>query len=344
MNSKPLTLQEQITVCQQVARLVHARLPLASHLSEHAQGYEAAGKKVAERVEAKISDGQSLSDAIAQDDSLESRVLAACIQAGEQSDSLDHTLKNWAAMHIENSRSSKAFATAMLYPMLLVVIVVLSIGFLIWQLVPEYKTTYLLYENELPAWLETLLAVRSNFAFVVIGMLLVTLVPPIMLWWRARGYQPSGLPRSQSAADRQQALGCDLAATLFERQLPLDLVARYSALACGASTDTAEQAFEKTRNQEEIEPLPVELSAVLSSVHGGALSALEASKALRDVAGHLRDSAHNHSVRRARWLPMLVALCVGLVTVLTYTFLIYLPWIWLMQEISAPENMRIQYN
>lgn len=342
MNSKPLTLPEQIAVCQQVARLVGAKLPLASQLSQHTEGYESAGKNVVERVEAKIADGQSLVDAIVQDDSRQSRVLAACIQAGEQSDSLDHALKDWTAMHIENSRSNKAFVTAMLYPMLLVVIVVLSIGFLIWQLVPEYKATYLLYSSKLPAWLEILLSVRSNFAFVVVGMLFVTLIPPAVLWSRARGYRADGLPRSKNAADRQQSLGCDLAATLFERQLPLDKITRYSALACGASTETAEHAFDKTRNQEAFEPLPIELCAVLSSVHGGALSTDEASKALRSVAGHLRDSAHNHSVRRSRWLPMLVALCVGLVTVLTYTLLIYLPWIWLLQEISAPETKTYQ--
>ncbi len=337
--NRPLTLNEQITVCRQVSRLVHARLPVAGELSKQVGGARQAS--TARSVDEKVANGLSLADAIAKDDSPDSRVLAACINSGEQSGTLDIVLKNWTAMHIENAASRRAFVTAMLYPVLLVIVCVLAIGFLVWQLVPEYSATFLLFRDELPWWLESVLWVRSHTVWLVALMLITVVAGPVLLYLGGRGRTTAGIPRDKSAAERQQALGCDLAALLIAKEMPLEQVTNFAALACGATEEKARGAVQRIRNQETATPMPIELCAVLSSLHAGAISPDVASKTLGEVAVHIRDSAHIRAVRRARWLPMLVALSVGIVTLLTYTLIIYLPWMWIMQEIGAPENLNI---
>ncbi|GAB5405881.1 MAG: hypothetical protein Aurels2KO_41120 [Aureliella sp.] len=344
---KPLSLSEQISVCQQVSRLVRARLPIAGELSKSAASASTArgtSTNAAQAVDDKVSSGQSLAEAIAQDDSPDSRILAACIQSGEQSGTLDVVLKGWTAMHIDNAASRRSFLVAMLYPILLVVIAVLALGFLVWHLVPEYVATFLMFENQLPWWLEAVQWVRSQTAWLILLMLAIALAGPVFLCLSGRGRSANGIPRDKSAAIRQQALGCDLAALLLNKQMPLEQVTRYSALACGASQQSAEAALELTRQQETAEPMPIELCAVLSSVHAGAITPDAASRTLHEVADHLRDSAQARATRRARWLPMLVALSVGFVTLVTYTLIVYVPWLWVMQKIGEPENAPFTIN
>ncbi len=338
--NKPLSLSEQITVCKQVSRLVHARLPIAGKLASEVSSGSASSSRpasAAEKVDQKISSGVSLAEAIAQDDSPDSRILSACIQSGEQSGTLDVVLKAWTAMHIENSTSRRAFMTAMLYPMLLILIAVLALGFLVWNLVPEYVATYLVFETRLPWWLEAVVWIRSHTAWLVALMLLGALAGPFLLFFSVQGRRGNGIPRDKSVAERQQALGCDLAAVLIAQDLPLEEVTRYSALACGATKDAANTALDLTRRQETSASMPIELCAVLSSVHAGAISPANASATLHEVALALRDSAQARTTRRARWLPMLVAISVGLITLLTYTIILYIPWIWIMQRIGSPE-------
>ena len=63
---------------------------------------------------------------------------------------------------------------------------------------------------------------------------------------------------------------------------------------------------------------------------------IETSQHLSSLAHLQRHQADQISLRQARWLPMLVALVVGLLTIMTYVFLIYLPWLLLLKQIALP--------
>ena len=81
---------------------------------------------------------------------------------------------------------------------------------------------------------------------------------------------------------------------------------------------------------------PFETSLLLASLHAGIVSPAEAERDLLCVAQHLHERAEALAARATRWLPMLVALSVGFLTILTYVFLIYLPWILLLQRVVEP--------
>ena len=87
-----------------------------------------------------------------------------------------------------------------------------------------------------------------------------------------------------------------------------------------------------------IEPLGRESSMLLALLHTGVMDRTEASQNLATLGQHLQQQADQIAQRQVRWLPMMIALVVGLLTILTYVFLIYLPWLLLLKQIVQPNS------
>ena len=157
----PLNIEQQILLCHQVAQLVRAKLPLIGELSRTARQLAPHIASPALEVEQQLASGKSLSMALAGDSSRNSQILSACIEAGERANVLDKTLQLWASMHIDNARSSKDLRTAMIYPALLIVVTLVSLSFVIWKIIPDYRSTYELFSHDMPSWLEAIVTVRE---------------------------------------------------------------------------------------------------------------------------------------------------------------------------------------
>ncbi len=339
MSQTPLNPRQQLALCQQIARLVHAKLPLVGELSRTAAECEPELAQAAQQVEDKLASGASLADALVGDQSRDSQILAACIQAGERSSTLDRTLQSWSEMYVANARSNRAMRTAMLYPCLLMLVTWLSLGFVIWKLIPEYRQTYVLFSQEMPGWLEAIVWVRERMGWLMI-LLLVLMFLPIFLWfWRRRGMDAQGIPRDPVQRLRLQSLAADLAGYLVAGGVPLTELVPLCTRAMHADQASVQTAFERLRNQQPVEPLPREVSMLLASLHAGLMKQENVAQQLHAVADHLRQSAELMATRNVRWAPMLVALIVGTLTILTYVLLIYLPWIALMTKIVTPDSL-----
>lgn len=338
MTTSELDLQQQLVVCQQIAKLVRARLPLAGELGQSSVQTSAKVRESLQTIDDRLASGQSLASAVASGDDPNSRVLAACIESGELSGSLDHSLESWAAMHIANHKASRAMRNALVYPLCLILVTLCSLSFVIWILIPQYRETYTLFDQQMPAWLSAIVWAREHIWLPIACMLLSASLPLIYWFWRRRRTDASGQPLEPSKQLRLQALASDAAARLLSAGVPLNRIAFLATRAGGAASRDAEQAFERLVRQATIVPIARESSMLLSSVHAGLLTPQDAAEKLRVVAGHLRDLAQQHATRQARWIPMLVAVTVGCLTILTYVFLIYLPWVWLMQKIVAPSG------
>ena len=155
----PLT---QLQVCQQIAKLVRAKLPVAGKLSKLIAQKNTSVGKLAESVDEGLLSGQSLANALAGDDSYHSRILAACINAGEQSQRLDETLDNWSRMHLSNQHNRKTLLANLLYPTLLISVAFVSLFLLIKNIVPSYIEAYDQLEAKIPGWLEPSFGVTIN--------------------------------------------------------------------------------------------------------------------------------------------------------------------------------------
>lgn len=331
------SLREKLVVCQHVARLVRARLPISKELTRSTAGSTSSVAQIAEEVDLGVTQGKSLASVLAGDNRSESRILAACIEAGEISQRLDFSLESWAGMHIANAKTAQAMRAALVYPFALIAVTILALGFMVWELIPEYQSTYEMFDQDLPAWLNAIVSIRERFGMLQLGLLLLSLLP-LFVWYLLRQRRDRfGQPVEFTRRCRLQALATEMAAVMLEAQIPLKRIADVSARMGGASADEAQQAFSRLQNQQPAAPLSRETSMLLASLQAGIIPLQDACDHLHKIAQHLRRVADIAANRQARWIPMLVALTVGFITVGTYVFLIYLPWIWLLQSIVAPE-------
>jgi hypothetical protein len=87
-----------------------------------------------------------------------------------------------------------------------------------------------------------------------------------------------------------------------------------------------------------LDPLPAEASMLLGALHGGIVERSRAVELLDTISDQLDYRAELKSLRDARWIPMLIAIIVFLVTLAAYAALVYLPWIQLMYNIGKQTN------
>ena len=335
MTTTPIPLSAQLALCKQVARLARARLPIAGEISKQMQSSEKL-RQSASALDEQLQAGKSLTQALAADNSRNSRILSACIQAGEISGRLDRTLEAWTSMHLANSRSTKSLRAAMLYPLLLIAVTITSLGYVTYYLIPEYKKTYELFDRTVPLWLEWISQVREHFWWLIAVMAVVAIAPLVIWAIRRRQFDALGLPIDRAPRMRLQGLASELASHMIDSSMPLNQVVPLSVAATGTDEKRSETAFEKLQNRTMIEPLGRESTMLLALLHTGVMDRTEASQNLAALGQHLQRRADQLAQRQARWLPMLIALVVGLLTVLTYVFLIYLPWLLLLKQIILP--------
>lgn len=334
MSPSPLTLAQQLALCQQVARLVRSKLPISGELARMVESGSGATEQAAKVVDKELSQGKTLAAAIAGDNSRNSRMLAACIEVGQRSGCLEQTLDAWAAMHFARSRYSKKLRTAMVYPLLLILVTLLSLGYVIWQLIPEYRSTYAQFGEQLPIWLEWLVSVRERLGVMMVLLILLAILPLLCWYWHRKSFDAKGLPRELPQRLRVQGLVSELLSVGIKRGLSLTELLPFSVLASGGSSTEAQKALARVQQQQLIPELAPQASMLLAALHGGVTDQAEASQLLEEVADYLRQQADDRALRNERWLPMLVAITVGVLTILTYVGLIYLPWILLMQRLG----------
>ena len=255
MHDSQLTLAQQLAVCQQVARLVRAKLPISGELARLANDASRTTADSARAVDPRLASGQSLAQALASDDSRRSRVLSACIAVGEQSGKVDQALESWTAMHLAASRCKQSLRTAMIYPSLLIIITLLSLSYIVWLLIPEYRTTYALFSAELPGWLELLVLVRERLGLLTVGLLILGLLPVAIWYLRRTGFDRYGLPRETANRLRCQALSTELATIGISSGMPLNQLLPLSVLACSGNQLAADESFAWLQQQQPVPPL-----------------------------------------------------------------------------------------
>ncbi len=339
MNQPQLQLQlsDRLALCEQVARLARARLPISGELSRSVR--TARLRATATQVDDQLQAGKSLAQTLASDHSRDSRILAACIEAGESSGRLDRTLEAWTAMHLSNSQATQSLRASMLYPLTLIVVALCSLGFVIWTLIPEYKTTYELFDRDMPLWLAMLTRVHAYFWWLIGGLAIFAVMPLVVWTIRRRRFDAMGQPLDRAQRFQLQALAADIASLLLAKELPLMQVVKMSVAATGASDSYTATAYEKLQLRGNVEPLGREATLLLTAIHTGIMDRPQVVKLMAALASFQRQRAKDHSQRQVRWLPMMVALVVGLLTILTYVFLIYLPWLLLLKQIISPTSI-----
>lgn len=339
MNPQKISLQQQITLCRHIAKLVQAKLPLLDHIAQFTDETRSDISQAGQRLHDKLAQGMSLTDSLIDDNSTDSRILKACLRVGQSCNCLDLALESWTALHISNHRFKKSLLTAMIYPVALVAISLISVGWTAWHLVPEIQSAYLQYNSQPPVWLRWIFVAREYFHWTSV-VLVLAVTAPLAYWFHSRQrLDPFGVPENRSKRLRLQSLATQLAGWQIAADRPLSETLPLCLTAMGTSEDRSQTGFEDLRMHRPVAAMPIETTMVLASLHCGIIDQSQAVDHCQKISQRLSEQAELQDQQECRWLPIYVALVVGAVTLCSYCLLVYLPWIRLMTQVADSASL-----
>lgn len=158
-----VTAKERITFTRQFATLIAAGLPLSNSLHMIAEQTESkALRSLVEDVYSQIEGGKTLHDAFAKHPEVFNKVYLSIIAAGETSGTLDVSLKRLADQQEKDASMISKIRSAMTYPAIVLVVIVLVVAFLMIQVVPQVENLYRDLNEPLPALTQAMVHF-SNF-------------------------------------------------------------------------------------------------------------------------------------------------------------------------------------
>jgi len=173
-------LQELATYTQQMANLLQAGMPLATALNSmtylQSKGIPS---DVSRQLKQEVTEGRSLSDAMAKQPRVFSDLYINMVKAGEQSGALVEVLRRMAD-HFEKFAQVRAkFTSAMVYPMIVVVAGIGMIVFFLSFVLPKFMSLFGdVGFNRLPTMTVVLINVSNFFKswWWLLGLLAITAV------------------------------------------------------------------------------------------------------------------------------------------------------------------------
>jgi hypothetical protein len=332
-----LSLSQQLELSREVARLVRAQLPIEEALSQLAREDSSSRGRAAGEVGQQLSAGQSLAEALASGKTRPARMLSAAIDIGEASGRLDKALESWTSLYTNVHRMRQRLLVASVYPMLLMLMAILSLTVTAWFLIPHYENAFLILARKPPIWLGALVWVNRHL-WVVVTTLIIVFCLPLFIWWtRRRGIDSFGAYRDGASRSYVHAHVAQLALiALHSGQAVTGLLPALERSAGRMLPSDEKQDLQgKPAGIERVNEklLGSETLAILASLHAGVLTPEKSISLLESIAIQTKRQADERAARQTRRLPILVSLVVGSATVFTYVALIYGPWIVLFYEI-----------
>ncbi len=161
--SRHWSVSELALVTRQLATLVQSNLPLAEALQAVAeQSNRPAIKSVLMSIRSRVNEGHSLAHALAEHPAVFNDLYIGMVRAGEHAGFLGVVLDRLADYTEKTQHSAQQIKTALIYPVILLVVSLSVIIALMIFVVPELIRIFENTESELPA-LTVLLIATSNF-------------------------------------------------------------------------------------------------------------------------------------------------------------------------------------
>jgi general secretion pathway protein F len=163
--------------------LVEARVPIDKALSllegitekEHM-------KRLVLEIRRDVKEGKSLADAMEMRPEVFSRLYINIVRAGETGGILDQLLPDLAGFLETAEETKKQIISAMMYPMVLLFVGIMSVTLLLVFVVPQFTAMFEDVGTGIPASAQFLLDLSSGIKSY--GWLVVPLVVGIIYWWR----------------------------------------------------------------------------------------------------------------------------------------------------------------
>lgn len=171
---------------RQLATLVEAKMPLVRALTalvEQEENPEFA--RILSRIREEVQGGATLADAIAKFPREFSRLAVNMVRAGETGGILESALNRLADFSEEEMDMRSTVTSAMVYPVVLVVVMGLAITFLMIFAVPRFKSIYAGTQKELPFLTTMLIGFADSimnywWIYLIIIALIVVLIKQLL--------------------------------------------------------------------------------------------------------------------------------------------------------------------
>lgn len=144
-------LQELATFTQQLANLLQSGMPLTVALNSMTH-LESKGipTEVSRDLKQEVSEGRSLSDAMARQPRIFSDLYINMVRAGEQSGSLVEVLRRMATHFQQFAEVQAKFTSAMIYPAIVIGMGIALIAFFMFVMMPQFTTIFNGFNIPLP--------------------------------------------------------------------------------------------------------------------------------------------------------------------------------------------------
>lgn len=167
--------KDKVIFFRQFATLLNAGLPLVQSLrTVKDQSANKHLQSIAQEVIGDIEGGKTLSSALEKHPELASNVIVALVAAGEVSGTLDTSLERVANQLEKDSEIIGKVRSAMVYPIIVVVVIIAVIGFMMIAVIPQIQQLYVDLKQQLPFVTLVMVGV-ANFVryfwwLIIIGM------------------------------------------------------------------------------------------------------------------------------------------------------------------------------
>lgn len=320
-----LKLVDRLQLAREIAKLVRARLPLEKALSHLAANSHSTLSQSIEAVNQRLQSGQSLAESFAQGTDPPTRMLAASIQLGESSNALDQALDYWASYHVTQQRLLRSLSSALVYPLLLVLVALTSILYSAWKLLPQYQQAFTQLAEVRPQWLGALDFIERYFGLIALAVIAGVL----LVLWRSLGNRHGldrlGLPRNSALRYSFYSQFAYMSALAVRSGQPVH--AWLSSVMQSMGLTLNDNPDELLNSPECSQLVGQETSGVLIGLQTGQLSAADSESLLQTIGANAAVQAELECERLVHRLPMITSIVVGASAVATYLGLIYLPWI-----------------
>ncbi len=175
-------LQEMATFTQQLANLLRAGMPLTMALNSMCSlTSKGIPSEVPKMLRQDVTEGRSLSDAMAKQSDVFPPIVVNMVRAGEQSGALEEVLRRQAAHFERFAEVQSKFKSAMIYPLVVCFVGFALVIFFMTAMLPKFMTLFESLQGvELPATTRFLISAshfltRWWWLFPIVGTLLLIL-------------------------------------------------------------------------------------------------------------------------------------------------------------------------
>ena len=222
-----LTYSEIADICRRLAMLLHAGIGIADGIFLLAEEETAQQQELLKKLGMQMDEGDTLSAAMEK-----SGAFPGCVTGmtamGEQTGSVEEVLRALAQFYDQRSRSNRRIKSALAYPAVLLVLMLLVVGVLLVKVLPVFDAVYASLGSRLTGvastllhvgqWLEqTLPVLFALLALLTLAALLYGFCTPVRnrvnTWWTAR-FGDRGVSKKYNNANFARALAMGLGSAL----------------------------------------------------------------------------------------------------------------------------------